>query len=190
MTDQNTHHRRKSDQAPRALNNFEKEVHLSDYLNVLLRRWRIAAIVFALVFAGTALYTFMVTPVYEAYATLQIRKPSEKNMMNQLGMGSESNLTTEIEVLKSRSLAEKVVRRMNLDWQITGVSPGLDVRIDEFSMNGALPGLKIDMTGPAAFTVSDLTGRRLGSGESGKPFEVRRRAPAAYPARGPGRASR
>ena len=44
-------------------------------------------------------------------------------------------------------VAEKVVRRMNLDWQIAGVSPGLDVRIDEFSMNAALPGVKIDVTG-------------------------------------------
>jgi tyrosine-protein kinase Etk/Wzc len=92
-------------------------------------------------------------------------------MMKERGMGSEESLSTEIEVLQSRSLAEKVVRRMNLDWQIGGLSPGLDVGISEFSLNGALPGLKIVMTGPEAYTVSDLTGRRLGDGVSGRPFE-------------------
>ncbi|MHB8708484.1 MAG: GumC family protein [Desulfuromonadales bacterium] len=148
----------------------EKEVHLSDYLNILLRRWKIALLVFALVFVGTALYTFLATPVFEAYATLQVRKPGQGSMLKELGMESESSLTTEIEVLQSRSLAEQVVRRMNLDWQIASVSPGFDVQIVEFSMNGTFAGLKIDTTGPAAYTVSDLTGRQLGTGESGRPF--------------------
>lgn len=148
----------------------EKEVHLSDYLNILLRRWKIAVLVFALVFVGTAVYTFIATPVYEAYATLQVRKPGQGSMLKELGMESESSLTTEIEVLQSRSLAEQVVRRMNLDWQIASVSPGLDVQVDEFSMNGTVAGLKIDTTGPAAYTVSDLTGRQFGTGDSGRPF--------------------
>lgn len=157
---------------PRTFLPQEKEVHLSDYLNILLRRWKIAAIVFALVFLGTALYTFIATPIYEAAATLQVRKQAQGGMLKELGMDSESTLTTEIEVLKSRSLAEKVIRRMNLDWQIVSISPGLDVQIDEFSMNGNLPGLKIDMTGPTSYVISDLTGRKLGFGESGQPFAV------------------
>lgn len=165
MTEQQTPRRRQSD-----LIIQEKEVHLSDYLNILLRRWKIAALVFALVFVGTALYTFLATPVYEASATLQVRKPAQGGMLKELGMESESSLTTEIEVLQSRSLAEQVVRRMNLDWQVASVSPGLDVQIVEFSMNGTLVGLKIEMTSPSTYTVSDLTGRRLGSGESGRVF--------------------
>lgn len=154
--------------APHTLRTLEKEVHLSDYLNVLLRRWKIAAIIFALVFVGTALYTFIATPVYEAYATLQVRKPSQGNVMKELGIASEESLSTEIEVLQSRSLAEKVVRRMNLDWEVVSISPDLEVTIAEFSLNGTLPGLKIELTGPSTFVVNDLTGRRLGEGTAGK----------------------
>ena len=91
----------------------KKEVHLSDYLNILLQRWKIALLVFLLVFLGTAVYTFVATPIYEAYATLQVRKPSQGSMLKELGMESESSLTTEIEVLQSRSLAEQVARRLN-----------------------------------------------------------------------------
>lgn len=91
----------------------EKEVHLSDYLNILLRRWKIAVLVFALVFIGTALYTFLATPVYEAYATLQVRKPSQGNVMKELGVATEESLSTEIEVLQSHSLAERVARLLN-----------------------------------------------------------------------------
>lgn len=167
MSEPQAPRRRQTDLSPQ-----EKEVHLSDYLNILLRRWKIAILVFALVFIGTALYTFIATPVYEASATLQVRKPSQGSMLKELGMESESSLTTEIEVLQSRSLAEQVVRRMNLDWQVASVSPGLDVQIDEFNMNGTLPGLKIDLTGPTTYAVSDLAGRRFGTGESGRPFEA------------------
>lgn len=156
---------------PHSLRTLDKEVHLSDYLNVLLRRWKIAAIVFALVFSGTTLYTFLATPVYEAYATLQVRKPSQGNTLKELGVASEESLSTEIEVLQSRSLAEKVVRRMNLDWQIASISPGLEVKIAEFSVSGAIPGLSVELTGPTTFSVADLTGARLGEGKSGQPFE-------------------
>lgn len=156
--------------SPRVLFPQEKEVHLSDYLNILLRRWKIAALVFALIFCGVALYTLFAAPVYEAYATLQVRKPTQGSMLKELGMESESSLTTEIEVLQSRSLAEQVVRRMNLDWRIDNISPGLDVQIIEFSMNDTLSGLKVDVTGPSTYTISELTGRQLGAGESGRPF--------------------
>ena len=91
----------------------EKEVHLSDYLNILLRRWKIAVLVFALVVVGTALYTFLATPIYEAYATLQVRKPGQGSVMKELGVATEDSLSTEIEVLQSHSLAEKVARRLN-----------------------------------------------------------------------------
>ncbi len=89
-------------QSPRTLSSFEKEVHLSDYLNVLLRRWRIAAIVFALVFLGTALYTFLATPLFEAYATVAGAKgvPGQHDEGTRHGHG-EHCLTTEIEVLQS-----------------------------------------------------------------------------------------
>ena len=50
----------------------EKEAHLLDYLHVVQRRWKIALVVFLLVFAVVAIKTFLETPVYQATATLRI----------------------------------------------------------------------------------------------------------------------
>ena len=99
--------------SPRTRLSSNKDIHLSDYLNILRHRWKIIVLVFSLVFVGTSLYVLLATPVFEAYATLQVRKPSQGNMLKELGMESESSLTTEIEVLQSRSLAERVARRLN-----------------------------------------------------------------------------
>ena len=51
---------------------YEKEVHLLDYLYVIQRRWRIALIVFLLIFCGVTRWTFMQTPIYQAGVTLRI----------------------------------------------------------------------------------------------------------------------
>jgi uncharacterized protein involved in exopolysaccharide biosynthesis len=60
---------------------LEKEVHLSDYINVVLRRWKIVLLVFLLVFIGVTVTTFLTEPVYEAYATLEVRKAQKAGMM-------------------------------------------------------------------------------------------------------------
>ncbi len=97
---------------------LEKEVHLADYINVVLRRWKIVLLVFLLVFIGVTVKTFLTQPVYEAYATLEVRETQKGGMLKELGMMEESLLTTEIEVLRSRTLAEKVAERMNLEWAL------------------------------------------------------------------------
>ncbi len=74
--------------------------------------------------------------------------------------------------LQSRLLADLVVQRLNLGWQITAVSPQLKVTIGEFAVTGALTGLQIKMTGPKSFAVYDGSGRFVGEGESGKPLSV------------------
>ncbi len=153
---------------PRPLPSQEKEVHLSDYLNVLLRRWKIAAIVFALVFAGVATYTFVAQPVYEASSTLEIGGKKKDNLLDEIKAGGEGSLQTEIEKLRSRSLAEQVVRRLNLQWQITDYSSGLDVRLLQFNFNGDFPQLRIELTGPSAFRLLDHAGRAVASGQSGQ----------------------
>ncbi len=108
---------------------LEKEAHLTDYINVVLRRWKIVLLVFLLVFIGVTVKTFLTEPVYEAYTTLEVRKAQQGNMLKELGMdGSDNSLSTEIEVLRSRSLAEQVAKRMNLEWQVAETTPGLDCR--------------------------------------------------------------
>jgi tyrosine-protein kinase Etk/Wzc len=157
-----------NEKLPEYSNGLEKEVHLTDYLNVVLRRWKIVLLVFLLVFVGVTLKTFLTQPVYEAYATLEIRKAQKSGMLQELGMGEENTLTTEIEVLRSRTVAEKVARRMNLEWQIVENDEGLEVTIEEFSVNEPLPGLIVSLVDAQNYQVSDLSGRVLGKGQSGE----------------------
>ncbi|MDT8443955.1 MAG: polysaccharide biosynthesis tyrosine autokinase [Desulfuromonadales bacterium] len=157
-----------NEQLPQHSNGHEQEVHLSDYLNVVLRRWKIVLLVFLLVFVGVTLKTFLTQPVYEAYATLEIRKGQKSGMLQELGMGEENTLSTEVEVLRSRSVAEKVARRMNLEWQIAETSTGLDVSIEEFTVSEPLPGLIVSLVDAHNYQVSDLSGRVLGKGQSGE----------------------
>ena len=50
----------------------EKEAHLLDYLHIIQRRWKIALLVFLLIFSAVAIKTFLETPVYQATVTLRI----------------------------------------------------------------------------------------------------------------------
>ncbi|MCM2264962.1 MAG: Wzz/FepE/Etk N-terminal domain-containing protein, partial [Desulfuromonadales bacterium] len=167
MTEPQAPRRRQSD-----LLTQEKEVHLSDYLNILLRRWKIAVLVFALVFVGVAVYTFVSRPVYEASSTLEIGGKKKDSLLAELKVGEEGAVQTEIEKFRSRSLAEQVVRRLNLHWQITDSSKGLDVHLLQFNLNGDFPQLRIELTSPTEFLIRDHAGRTLATGQSGQVVAV------------------
>ena len=89
-----------------------EEVHLTDYLNVIMRRRRIFLLSFIALFMGVALYTFIMKPVYEASATLHVKdeKGGKGGILGDLAMLNSSNpVDAEIEILKSRSNAEETV---------------------------------------------------------------------------------
>jgi tyrosine-protein kinase Etk/Wzc len=152
---------------------YEKEVHLSDYLYVLLRRWKIAVVVFAVVFVGIAVYSFVAQPIYEASSTLEIgSEKKNNNIIDEIKAGGEGTLQTEIEKFRSRSLAEQVIRRLNLHWQITNYSKGLDIRLLQFNFNGDFPQLRIELTSSTGFRVLDHAGRTLATGQSGQVLNI------------------
>ena len=90
------------------------EVHLTDYLNVLMSRRKIFLLVFLTVFFGVALYTFTVKPVFEAFTTLQVQTPrgGKGDLLAELGGTAQNPVDTEIEIIKSRSMAEQVILRL------------------------------------------------------------------------------
>jgi len=94
-----------------------EEVHLTDYLNVIMRRRRIFLFSFIALFIGVALYTFIMKPIYEASATLHVKdeKGGKGGILGDLAMLNSSNpVDAELEILKSRSNAEEVVKRRGL----------------------------------------------------------------------------
>ncbi|EMN4130644.1 MULTISPECIES: polysaccharide biosynthesis tyrosine autokinase [Providencia] len=70
-----------------------------------------------------AAYSFLATPIYQANATLQYDKMSQVSLLDQMSdvmpfANSNSQVDSEIEVIKSRMVLGKTVTDLNLDTQI------------------------------------------------------------------------
>ena len=84
---------------------------------VMRFRWAILGLAFAITLA-TGLIVSSIQPVYSAFASI-VLESQEANVVNveevySLGAGSYSDSQTQFEILKSRSLAERVVRKLQL----------------------------------------------------------------------------
>lgn len=96
----------------------DDEIDLLKLWNSLWRRkWSILSLVLAVMMVA-ALAVLVVTPIYRAAATLLIEQKAAKVVsIEQVygldGMGNEY-LQTQFQLLKSRALAERVVRQLNL----------------------------------------------------------------------------
>ncbi|GFE58651.1 polysaccharide biosynthesis tyrosine autokinase [Geobacter sp. AOG1] len=160
-------------QPPAPQPNQPQEVHLSDYINVIMRRRRTFLVAFCAVFIGVALYTFAMRPIYEATATLYVKDDKAKSgVLGELSLLASNNpIDAEIEILKSRTIAEQVVRRLHLDWRVEDAAPELSHKVLEFATTAKRPSCTVTLTGPDSYTVKDADGKAVGSGKSGVLFQ-------------------
>lgn len=97
----------------------DDEIDLLAYWRILVkRRWLVLGVLGAVV-ALALIATLMMPPVYRASATLQIDRESVQ-VMNIEGVGNAEGsapdfLQTQYELLKSRSLAERVANELQID---------------------------------------------------------------------------
>jgi len=95
----------------------QQNVTLTDYLRIIYRgRW-IVLFSFLVVFTGTVYYTFTTDPVYDATTTLIIDKSNamENALFDFNSFGNQStHISNQIEIIKSRTIAERVIKRMEL----------------------------------------------------------------------------
>ena len=98
----------------------KKEVDLSEYLGVILkRRWVLFSFAGTLILF-TGILTFTATPIYQATTTLLIEEETSKILRIEDEFGYRSQVAdlrffnTQLKLLKSKSLAERVVSEMNL----------------------------------------------------------------------------
>lgn len=152
----------------------EQEVHLQDYINVLFRRRKPFLLAFSAIFILVALYTFLVSPLFEAKATLHVRDDKVKGngLLDDLGLNRENPIETEIEILRSRTNIEEVVRRLHLDWGIKKSSDELTVRVLDFSSSAEKPKFTIELLGDQRYRVSDFDGNAVGEGKVGHLFKT------------------
>ncbi len=98
----------------------EREVDLLEYWNVILkRRWVVFVFAGAVIFL-TGIFTFTATPQYKATASLLIEEEGSKVLSIEDEFGYRMQRTdlrffnTQLRLLKSKSLAERVALKMNL----------------------------------------------------------------------------
>ena len=95
-----------------------REIHIRDYVQVILRRKWIVVVSFIIVLTTTAFHSFKASPIYQATAQLEIRKenPYVVSLEEVMSVTATDSLfhQTQYKVLSSRSLALRVINSMNL----------------------------------------------------------------------------
>lgn len=151
-----------------------EEVHLQDYLNVIYRRRKTFLLAFLAVFLGVAFYTFTMKPVYQASATLHVKDEKAKSeLLDALALGGANPVDAELEILKSRTNAEKVVEQLHLDWRLLDRPEDVTFRMLEFVSSAEGPLYTVELTGNGGYRVRDADGALLGDGRSGQLFRGR-----------------
>ena len=99
----------------------KKEVDLMEYWSVILKRkWVLITFAGSLIFF-VGIFSFLATPKYKSTATLLIEEGSSRILSIEEAFGYQSPVfrdlrffNTQLELLKSKSLAERVARKMDL----------------------------------------------------------------------------
>jgi tyrosine-protein kinase Etk/Wzc len=153
-----------------------KSITLMDLISLLLKRkWMIASIF--LIASGTAaFYSQKVTPIYEASTTLRIETMSEQSLLGNLYRLRQGNpIETEIEMIKSRTMSEKVVRNLNLNFKIRETPLHFQGKFQNLSISPEFPYGRYFLTiddDSGFFTLKTSSGKVLGEGLHGNPFTL------------------
>jgi capsular exopolysaccharide synthesis family protein len=155
----------------------KKEIDLLEYVRVVLKRKWVLVTFAAVLIALAAVLSFTRTPLYRATATLLIDEPGASllNIQDVLNAGAiyrsdylGTYFNTQLRLLTSRSLAERVAKKLNL-----GARP--EFREADGSRGGFLAGLK------SVITFRWLSGRGAGGeGAASKAAPAQAYASYAY----------
>ena len=118
-----------------------------------IMKWRllIAGVILSCVLAAIIL-SLLVTPIYRAESTIEINKETMEVIkgaeLQPVPMNDQEYLNTQVALLKSRSLAERVARSLNLPNNPAFASPDAPQAARERSAAGAVRNaVKVDTTG-------------------------------------------
>ncbi|MGZ9735376.1 GumC family protein [Flavobacterium sp. GNP002] len=102
---------------------LQKDFELKAFLDKYLFHWKWFVLVTCTCLFGAYLYLKYTLPQYQATTTILVKDESKGGMLSELsvfedmglGTGMKSNLDNEIEILKSRSLVENTVKKLDLN---------------------------------------------------------------------------
>jgi len=96
---------------------FEEEVDLRDYLDVLLRRKWLVATTLVVVFVTTLIVTLSTTPIYQAVGKLQFNPQPKVTKFQEVlvtQLQTREFMNTQTKLLTSESLIQRVIDAMDL----------------------------------------------------------------------------
>src|SRR4030042_5327839 len=97
----------------------QEATHLRDYIRIILKRRRVIVTVFVLLVTSVTINSFMMDPIFKATCQLIIESenPNVVNIEEVLGINTRDQdyYRTQYEILKSQSLALKVIKELNLN---------------------------------------------------------------------------
>jgi len=97
----------------------EEELHIRDFLQIILRRKWIVITFFVAVVTTVTLGTFMMKPQYKSMTSIKIDKENPNILtfkdVYAVERPEEDYYQTQFKILKSRNLARRVIRQMKLD---------------------------------------------------------------------------
>jgi tyrosine-protein kinase Etk/Wzc len=111
-------------------NNFDEDLEndfdLKGLLGTYLKQWRWFALAAAVCLLGAFLYLRYTIPQYNTTTSILVKDDKKGGMLSELsafsdlgmGGGMKSNLDNEIEILKSRTLVESTVKKLDLNTQL------------------------------------------------------------------------
>ncbi len=94
----------------------EEDVHLRDYLQVIMKRRTLVAAVFAVIFVLVVLYTFSRTPLYRGTTKVLIEKSTSSSLDDNPASARYDPVfyETQFQLIKSRAVAKRVVSKLDL----------------------------------------------------------------------------
>ncbi|MBI4822361.1 MAG: polysaccharide biosynthesis tyrosine autokinase [Deltaproteobacteria bacterium] len=154
------------------------ERHFYDYLGVVLRRIYAAIAAFVVV-SGLYIYgnVYAKVSIYEAQAMLRVKRPEGKAGSIQFFSLSFSDIPAEIQVIKSRLLATRVVERLGMHWEALPGPNQPKFKFEQLRTPRELKELLFELTSPTTFMVRNAEGTKLTSGKVGEvvtegPFQI------------------
>ncbi|MHB8791005.1 MAG: GumC family protein [Desulfobulbaceae bacterium] len=96
----------------------EEEIHLRDYLDVIIRRKWVVLITILITFSTVAIFTFAQTPLFLATGMIKT-SPTARNVTNFQNMEesflkAQEYISTQVKLLQSESLLQTLIKAMDL----------------------------------------------------------------------------
>ncbi len=116
----------------------EREIHLREYLHVLLKRKWLLLTVVVVCFTVAAIHTFRQRPMYQAAAQIMIEREAPNiiqiQQVTQISEDYTDFYNTQYKILQSRALALAVAERLRI-WEnpefVGAGAPGTGATVDE-----------------------------------------------------------